>query len=124
MATIHAASGDDLLFVFFMGIQVDGTDVDKQYYTYKQGSLIITLHSDYLDTLSVGKHTLTALFKDGQKQDIPFTVSATDPTPTPTPRPVPKTGDDGNPALWAGLMLLGIGALAVVLGMIAWKRKF
>ena len=30
------------------------------------------------------------------------------PTPTPTPKPVPKTGDGANPALWLGLILLGL----------------
>ena len=42
--------------------------------------------------------------------------------PTVTPKPVPKTGDVGNPALWLGLILLGVVGVAV-LGVTQPSRK-
>ncbi|MGN0523774.1 MAG: X2-like carbohydrate binding domain-containing protein [Eubacterium sp.] len=52
----------------FTGIKVDGEDVDESNYTAKSGSTIITLNADYLDTLSVGTHTLTVLYTDGEAE--------------------------------------------------------
>lgn len=49
----------------FKGIKIDGEDVSKDNYTVKSGSTIITLKPDYLNSLSVGKHTLTVIYTDG-----------------------------------------------------------
>ena len=57
------ANGD---FSKFTGIKVDGTLVAADQYTAVSGSTIITLKSDYLRTLSVGKHILTVVYKDGE----------------------------------------------------------
>ena len=57
--------------------------------------------------LSVGKHTVTVKFEDGEAQATVTIKEAP---------PVPKTGDNGNPALWIGMMVLGIvgiGGMAV-----------
>lgn len=69
---VHVASSDDELtfrvsgaFSKFIGIKVDGTVVDKSFYTAISGSTIITLKTEYLNTLSVGKHTLEFEYIDG-----------------------------------------------------------
>ena len=38
----------------------------------------------------------------------PAPTEAPTPDPTATPKPVPKTGDSANPALWLGLIFLGL----------------
>ena len=42
--------------------------------------------------------------------------------PTATPKPVPKTGDTTNPALWLGLILLGLIGAAGTVWVAARKR--
>ena len=60
----------------FIGIKVDNTDVAKSDYSYKAGSVVITLNPSYLETLSVGDHTLTAMFSEGSEVTVKFTVKA------------------------------------------------
>ncbi|MBO6114831.1 MAG: Ig-like domain-containing protein [Lachnospiraceae bacterium] len=60
----------------FTGIKVDDTVVDSSNYTYKAGSVIVNLKSEYLAKLSEGKHTLTALFDDGDDVTVSFEILA------------------------------------------------
>ena len=57
------ANGD---FSKFTGVKIDGTLIDVKNYTAVSGSTVITLKADYLQTLSVGKHTLTIVYNDGE----------------------------------------------------------
>ncbi len=62
---------NNLTFEHFTGILADGKAVpekrssDKNNWTAKSGSLILTLQPEFLATLSEGKHTITVLFDDG-----------------------------------------------------------
>ena len=60
----------------FTGVKIDDTVVDSSNYTYKAGSVIVNLKSEYLAKLSEGKHTLTALFDDGDDVTVSFEISA------------------------------------------------
>lgn len=63
---IKSASNDDQTFAKFTGnVWVDGDKVDSKYITAAKGSLRLTLKPEYLNTLSVGEHTLTVQFDDG-----------------------------------------------------------
>ena len=66
----------------FVGVKVDGTLVDAKNYTVKEGSTIVTLKADYLNTLSVGTHTFEILWTDGSASTT-FTIKA-------------NTSDDSN----------------------------
>ena len=65
-------SGQDLGFKTngeisrFTGVKVDGTLIGNDKYTAVSGSTVVTLKKDYLETLSVGKHTLTVIYEDGE----------------------------------------------------------
>ncbi len=48
-------------------VYIDGVLVDEKNYTSKEGSTIITLKKDYLETLSIGKHELKVVFGNGKK---------------------------------------------------------
>ena len=63
---IKSVSNDDQTFGKFNGgVWVDGNVVDRKYITADTGSLRLTLKPEYLNTLSVGEHTLTVQFDDG-----------------------------------------------------------
>ena len=61
----------------FVGVKVDGNLVDVKNYTVKEGSTIVTLKADYLNTLSVGNHTFEIIWTDGTTATR-FTVSKSD----------------------------------------------
>ena len=97
----------------FTGIEVDGKAIDTANYTVKSGSTIITLKPDYLDTLSVGKHTLTVIYTDGETSGEFEILKKAEST-------TPGTGDSSNIMLWATLLLISGGVLSAV---IYTKRK-
>ena len=61
----------------FVGVKVDGNLVDVKNYTVKEGSTIVTLKADYLNTLFVGNHTFEIIWTDGTAATR-FTVSKSD----------------------------------------------
>ena len=69
-------------------VYLDGNLIDK--YTSKEGSTIISLSGEYLDTLSLGEHTLSIEYSDGRTSSVLFTVSKPEETTTNNP----KTGDN------------------------------
>ena len=60
---IFKANGE---FSRFTGVKVDGTLIGNDKYSAVSGSTVVTLKKDYLETLSVGKHTLTVVYTDGE----------------------------------------------------------
>lgn len=62
-------------FADFQKVSVDGKDLDASSYTVEEGSTIVILRPSYLDTLSVGKHTL-AIVSDTGTAEAEFTVAA------------------------------------------------
>ena len=103
----------------FQKVQVDGKDLDASNYTVKEGSTIVTLKAEYLETLSVGKHTLAIVSETGTAT-TEFTVKAaavTDDTQS------PQTGDDSNIALWIAV-LLAAGTALTGTAVYSRKRKY
>ena len=97
-------------------VDVDGKKLDEKDYDAKTGSIKLNVHTAYLNTLSVGEHTLTAHLKgdgyDGQKVSVKLTVS-----PAPDASSLPKTGDASAPMAWCAL------GLACLAGLAAMKRR-
>lgn len=102
----------------FTGIEVDGKAVDASNYTAVSGSTIITLKADYLNTLSVGKHTLTVLYTDGEASGT-FEILANDNVSMTSP----LTGNDTYMAFWTVLML-SAGAAFVSTVLVSKKKKY
>ena len=101
-------------FADFLKVQVDGKDLDTSSYTVKEGSTIVTLKAEYLETLSEGKHTLAIVSETGTAT-TEFTVKA-ESTQT------PQTGDSSNVMLWLALLLVsGAGVSGAV--MVIKKRR-
>ena len=106
-------------FAHFLKVQVDGKDLDASNYTVKEGSTIVTLKTSYLETLSVGKHTLAIVSETGTAT-TEFTIKAaavTDDTQS------PQTGDDSNIALWIAV-LLAAGTALTGTAVYSRKRKY
>ena len=77
----------------FTGIQVDDAAVDPAMYTAVNGSTVVTLKREYLDSLSLGSHTLTFVYTDGEAGTY-FTIltaASGDPGHTHTFTLVPET---------------------------------
>ena len=58
-------------------VYVDDELVDPNNYTAESGSTIITLKKEYVDNLSIGKHTLKVVFSDGGQATTIFNVAKT-----------------------------------------------
>ena len=97
-------------FSKFVGIKVDGKTVDEKYYTVKEGSTIVTLKPEYLNTLTVGKHTLEIVWTDGSASTT-FTVKVDS----------PQTGDNSMIGLW--IALLFVSAAGVLSTAVLGKKK-
>ena len=101
----------DADFAGFQGVMVDGTAISAEHYTAKSGSTVVTLKASYLETLSVGTHTV-AIVSDTGTAGARFTIASG--------TTIPQTGDESNPVLWTVLLLvsgLALGGLAIA------KRK-
>lgn len=138
----------DAEYADFLKVKVDGNDLDASNYTVKEGSTIVTLKAEYLNTLSVGKHTLEIESKNGIAK-TEFTITAVQggddsqtggdqtegnqtggdsQTGGTTPQEPgknegavtsPQTGDSNNILLWVALLFLSGGALSAV----TYKKK-
>ncbi|MCQ2458305.1 MAG: chitobiase/beta-hexosaminidase C-terminal domain-containing protein, partial [Clostridia bacterium] len=93
----RAVFASDADFSKFDHVEVDGKTVAKKYYTAESGSTVITFNKEFIKTLSVGKHTMTIVSKDGSAKTS-FNVAD----------PHPKTGDSSTPFLWLGMCMLAI----------------
>ena len=56
-------------------VYVDNVLVNEANYTSESGSTIITFNKAYVDTLSVGEHTLRVAFTDGGEATTTFTIA-------------------------------------------------
>ena len=110
--TFKATGDDSQTYNKFTTCSVDGGAalVEGTDFTKSQGSLIIKLLPAYLNTLSVGAHTLTVNFNDGGSATANFTVTAAAaPAPAAPLAGIPNTSTKGynNSFLLVGLVLLG-----------------
>ena len=101
-----------------------------------EGSLIVNVYPEYIDTLIPGDYTLTVFFDDGSSVSSTFTVVAAaaataTPTPAPTSAPasdatkagssVPSTGEGiSNTIIW-GAVLVSIAVISA--GIVLEKKR-
>lgn len=82
-------SNDELTIEMFDGIKVDGSVVNPlNNYITSKGSVVVELLPKYLETLSTGKHELTAMFIDGNDVTVNFEIK----DKSDKPYIIPKTG--------------------------------
>ena len=103
---------DERAFGYYQDIEIDGQLVDKSQYRYEEGCVELYISAEYMQGLAVGRHTIRAVFEDGDATTDFYVDEA--------PKDYVPTGDSNNLPLWAGLM----GASAVGLaGAIVLGRK-
>jgi predicted translin family RNA/ssDNA-binding protein len=88
-------------------VLVDGEVVDAKYLTAEKGSVIITIIPEFLETLSVGEHTITINFSNSVTLTTKLTVNA--------PASVPATGESVSYLAFTGASLILLAGCAYVL---------
>ena len=95
-------------------VYVDDELVDPNNYTAESGSTIITLKKEYVDKLSIGKHTLKVVFSDGGQATTIFNV-----VKTAVPVENPNTLDNVMIYIVSGILsIIGISGTLTI-----YKRK-
>ena len=135
----------------FLKVMVDGKVVDRENYTVKEGSTIITFKPEFLKTLSEGSHSFEIVWTDGTA-DTHFTVARNSSgnnggnnnndnnnnsnnessnnnadsgvNTTDTTIKAPKTGDASDDALWVVLLVVAcITGLAGAAEILVIRRR-
>lgn len=110
--TFKRSEDDYLTYDLFGSLEIGGVTVGSANYSAAEGSLKLSIKPEYLETLSVGDHTVKVNFQDGSAT-VKLTVKAATENP--------KTGDESNLALWSSLMFLSVAGMLVV--AVAAKRR-
>ena len=113
-------SGEDNSFDHFTGVKLGGQLLTKDVdYTVTKSSTIVTLLPATLEKLSVGEHTVTVLFDNGEVGTDLTVKAANSGNPT-----SPQTGDNSHMGLWIAIMILALCGLAATLFIGKKKRVF
>lgn len=96
----------------FEGVLIDGKELPAKYFTTK-GDTTVTLTNAFLKKLSVGKHTITLVFADGQAEGTFKVAEGLDASN-------PETGDGFQMGAWLSVMGL---SLAGVTGLVVFRKK-
>lgn len=90
-------------------VYVDNELVDPKNYTAESGSTIITLKKEFVDTLSVGEHTLKVVFNDGGEAITTFNVARVT-----VPTDNPQTGDNIGFYIISGILsIVGLAGAGI-----------
>ena len=90
-------------------VYVDDELVDPNNYTAESGSTIITLKKEFVDTLSIGEHTLKVLFNDGGEAITTFNVAKVT-----VPTDNPQTGDNIGFYIISGILsIVGLAGAGI-----------
>ena len=60
----------------FLGVDMDGKEIDESNYTVTEGSTIVEFKSAYLETLTVGEHTVTLRYTNDRSVDSKLAIVA------------------------------------------------
>ena len=121
------ASGDLSKLV---AIEIDnGNVISSSNYELADGSTILTLLASFLENSSIGEHTITFRYNDGDVSTNLMIAEATNNNPTtPTSNNTDNTNNTNNPQTADNIefyiMMLGLGIIAIGGVGIYTKRKF
>ena len=116
----------DADFSLFDGkLYIDGILVDAKNYKAESGSTVITLNKEYVDTLSVGEHTIKVEFSDNGSATTKFEVKAKQVNTEKTENITnPQTGDNiGIYIMLSIISVLGIATTVVINNKKKIRRK-
>lgn len=108
----------------FLKAEMDGEEIPTVYYTRVSGSTILTFKQSYMDTLSVGKHTITLTYPVGSTSTTIEISKAQEtvvsPTGTDSNTLDINTGDETSQAVW--IILIVVSGI-VLTGAYVKRRK-
>ena len=103
---------------FFKSIAIDGNLLNSADYNVENGSILLTVHTDYLNRLKSGRHTVSVTLQGGAYEGRVLTADI-QVNKKPDTSNLPKTGDDSTPMLW---LTLCVGCTAALILLLR-KRK-
>lgn len=107
-------------------VRIDDEPLDEGYYESKEGSTVINIRNDYLETLELGEHTLAVYFNDGGVATATFVLEESMPVPN-TSSGAPDTGantkmEENNSFVMAYILpIVAIGIVAT--GFVRHRNK-
>ncbi len=107
-------------------VRIDDEPLDEGYYESKEGSTVINIRNDYLETLELGEHTLAVYFNDGGVATATFVLEESIPVPN-TSSGAPDTGantkmEENNSFVMAYILpIVAIGIVAT--GFVRHRNK-
>ena len=104
--TVKRTGDDSVTFSCYDGTLVDDTEVFYPDLNIAEGSLILNLTPEYLESLEAGEHKVRIRFTAEAFVEASFTVTEPD---------EPQTGDNSNLGLWISLLLLSAAGLVTVI---------
>ena len=99
----------------FDRVEVDGATVAVTNYSVSEGSTIVELNAGYLKRLSLGRHTISIVAKDG-KATTGFTIK----------QGASATGQSGSSGIWGMILFLTVIvaiAIPVTYGVYYYRKK-
>lgn len=94
----------------FVKLVINGKEVNKKYYTLKEGSTIVTISNDYLKTLKNGSYNVEAHSVNGVAKAT-FTVSGN------------KASSNGKTSPDTGASAIGLGAIGLGVAILTALKK-
>ena len=115
---IKRSEDDEHCLSYFEWVAVDGTKLTNEQAPTSSGSTIVTIKSDYLKTLSEGKHTVVVNFVDNSVSTT-ITIQA---AAQKSGSNIPATGELQSPTMYLGIALI-VAACGVTSIVVMKKRK-
>ncbi len=113
---------DDVLKAF-QRVLIDEAELPSESYTISGEPLTVTLHTDYLDTLSAGEHKIKIVTANGDAS-ADFTVTdGENQESTTNGGELPNTGVSGKNPLWIVALIMCSGLLAIAFSTRTGRRK-
>ena len=107
----------------FVRVLIDEAEIPQGSYTVSGKPLAITLHTDYLDTLSAGEHKIKIVTANGDAS-ADFTVTDSENQESTTHGgELPNTGVSGKNPLWIVALIMCSGLVAIALSTRTGRRK-
>ena len=108
----------DANFKDFVKVLVDGNEISADNYIAKEGSTIVTLKSEFVETLLEGSHTISIVSTTGQAitefNVVKSNTSDIINTPELANRKSPNTGDSANMVLWISLIFVSACGILII----------
>lgn len=98
---------------FFKSVSIDGGLLSSVDYDVENGSILLTIHTNYLNQLKPGSHTVSVALQGGAYNGRVLTAEIRV-NPKPNPSNLPQTGDGAAPMRWLALCA-GCAAAALLL---------